>query len=105
MPLSLSLSLSLSLCLSFSLSRQKWDEADAIERDQSMINTFKDAIFAATAHAPRFKILPGEALLIDNYTALHVREGYADMGRRGWRVWMWAKGALVQRDSQPPVLS
>ena len=28
-----------------------------------------------------------------NYTCLHVREGYADMGRRSWRVWMWAEGA------------
>jgi hypothetical protein len=72
--------------------RAKWDETDDLERDQEMIDTFKDAVFAATAHAPRFKILPGEALLVDNYTALHVREGYADMGRRAWRVWMWAEG-------------
>ena len=46
-------------------------------------------MFAAIAQAPRFKILPVEALLVDNYTALHAREGYADMGRRAWRVWMW----------------
>ena len=78
------------------LGRQLWDEEDAPERDQKMIDTFKDAVFAATAHAPRFKILPGEALLIDNYTALHVREGYVDMNRRAWRVWMWAEGTPVK---------
>lgn len=72
--------------------RRGWDEEEAMERDQQMIDTFKDAVFAATAHAPRFKILPGEALLVDNYTALHAREGYADMGRRAWRVWMWVDG-------------
>jgi len=61
--------------------------------DQWLIDTWKDAVFAATAHAPRFKVLPGEALLVDNYTCLHVREGYEDMGRRSWRVWMWVEGA------------
>ncbi len=72
--------------------RAKWDEEDAPERDQQMIDTWKDAVFSATAHAPRFKVLPGEALIIDNYRGLHVREGYSDMRRSSWRVWMWAEG-------------
>ena len=37
--------------------------------DQWLIDTWKDAVFAATAHAPRFKVLPGEALLVDVSTA------------------------------------
>ena len=72
--------------------RVSWDETEAIERDQEMIDTFKDAVFAATAYAPRFKVLPGEALLVNNYSALHVREGYEDLDRRSWRVWMWNDG-------------
>jgi hypothetical protein len=73
--------------------RTGWDEDEAIARDQRMIDAYKDAAFAATAHAPRFKVQPGEALIVDNYRAMHVREGYRDLDRRSWRVWMWAAGA------------
>lgn len=73
--------------------RAAWDEADDPSRDQEMIDAYKDAMFAATQHAPRFKMLPGEALLVDNYETLHVREPYVDLQRRSWRVWCWAEGA------------
>ena len=49
--------------------RAGWDEEEAEERDQWLIDAWKDAVFAATAHAPRFKVLPGEALLVDVSTA------------------------------------
>jgi hypothetical protein len=86
--------------------RALWDRDDAVERDQEMITIYKDAIIAATQHAPRFKVLPGEALLMDNYRCMHVREGYADLDRRSWRVFMWAEGdcygvpEALGRDSQ-----
>ena len=31
-----------------------------------MIATYKDVAFSASAHAPRFKVLAGEALIVDN---------------------------------------
>jgi hypothetical protein len=32
-----------------------------------MISAYKDAMFGATAHAPRFKVQRGEALIVDNH--------------------------------------
>ena len=72
--------------------RAAWDESDDFERDQSMIDAFKDAMFAATQQAPRFKMMRGEALIVDNYQTLHVREPYVDLQRRSWRVWCWVDG-------------
>ena len=34
----------------------------------------------------------GEALIVDNYRAMHIREAYSDMSRFSWRVWMWVDG-------------
>ena len=41
-----------------------------------------------------------------NYTCLHVREGYEDMGRRSWRVWMWVEGDCygVPAESSTPFM-
>lgn len=36
--------------------------------------------------------LQGEALIVDNYRAMHIREAYTDMDRFSWRVWMWVGG-------------
>ena len=87
--------------------RAQWEDppVDAEARDAAMITCYKDAIIAATQHAPRFKVLAGEALLMDNYRCMHVREGYADLDRRSWRVFMWAEGdcfgvpEVLERDS------
>ena len=65
--------------------RESWDESEDMEGDQKMIGAFKDAVFGATAHAPRFKVGAGECLILDNYRALHIREPYLDLERRGWR--------------------
>eukprot|EP01052_Picozoa_sp_SAG31_P019863 SAG31_NODE_1467_length_8227_cov_7.040108_3_plen_181_part_00 len=61
-----------------------WDASDSPRRDTQMLAAFKDAAFAASAHAPRFKVQAGEALIIDNYRALHIREAYRDMDRFSW---------------------
>jgi hypothetical protein len=50
----------------------KIDPRSSLKR--SMIDTFKDAVFGA-----------GEALILDNYHALHIREPCLDLDRRGWR--------------------
>ena len=70
-----------------------WDDSEDQERDAQMIADFKDTVFAASAHAPRFKVMAGEALIVDNYRALHIREAYSDVDRFSWRVWMWVDGA------------
>lgn len=73
-------------------SRNGWDDAEDFEADQRMIDAFKDAVFSATAHAPRFRVGAGEALILDNYRALHIREPYLDLNRRGWRREVYVEG-------------
>jgi hypothetical protein len=31
--------------------------------------------------------------VIDNYRMMHGREGYADLDRQMWRVWVWTTSA------------
>lgn len=57
--------------------------------DQAMIDTWIKAVEDAGAIAPRFRLKPGEAVIVDNYRALHAREGYTDPDRMMWRVWVW----------------
>ena len=64
------------------------------EQDQRMIDTWIRAVDAAGEKAPRFKVLPGQGLVIDNYRVLHAREGYADVNRMMWRVWIWTEECL-----------
>ena len=73
-------------------SRADWDDNEDMEADQRMIDAFKDAVFGATAHAPRFRVGAGEALIFDNYRALHIREPYLDLDRRGWRREVYVDG-------------
>ena len=44
------------------------------------------------ADAPRFKVLAGEVLIVDNHRTWHLREPYEDLDRHAWRVWMWKEG-------------
>lgn len=64
------------------------------EKDQAMIDTWVNAVDAAGDVVPRFKVEPGQALIIDNYRMLHAREGYEDLSRMMWRVWVWTNEAL-----------
>jgi hypothetical protein len=45
-----------------------WDVSDNAAGDAEMIATFKDVVFAASAHAPRFKVLE-----VPPQTPLHLR--------------------------------
>lgn len=64
------------------------------DHDQNMIDTWINAVEEAGDQVPRFKIEPGQALIIDNYRVLHAREGYSDLNRMMWRVWIWTNEAL-----------
>ena len=62
--------------------------------DAAMIAAWRAAILAAAEQTPRFKLAPGEAVLVDNYRMMHGREAYTDLSRLMWRVWVWTDAAL-----------
>lgn len=64
------------------------------ERDREMIERWRQAVVNATAGAERFKLAPGDAVIVDNYRMLHGREPYADLRRQMWRVWCWTDRCL-----------
>eukprot|EP01045_Picozoa_sp_COSAG04_P006794 COSAG04_NODE_341_length_16294_cov_8.682618_9_plen_111_part_00 len=51
-------------------------------------------VAAAQMAAPRFKLRPGQAVLIDNFRLLHGRDPYFDLDRKLWRLWHWTEGAM-----------
>lgn len=63
------------------------------QRDNLMVQLWRDTAEAAVATAPRFKLSPGQAVVIDNYRMLHGRDAYTDLGRLLWRVWVWTKAS------------
>jgi len=77
----------------FPFQRPAPDSADT-ERDEAMIDAWNTAILHAAERAPRFKLLPGDVAIIDNYRMMHGREGYADLERLMWRVWVWTTAAF-----------
>ena len=60
-------------------------------RDMAMVDAWHDCIDRAAQAAPRFKLRPGQALVVDNYRLFHGRNAYADLGRMMWRVWIWTR--------------
>ena len=64
------------------------------DKDLAMIESWTKAVDAAGVSAPRFKLGPGEALIVDNYRVLHGRDGYSDLNRMMWRVWIWTEEAM-----------
>lgn len=74
-------------------------DSDDPDRDRTMIETWRDTVYAATDHVEKFKLAPGEAVVVDNYRLFHGREPYTDEQRRMWRVWMWTTAS----DSGAPV--
>jgi gamma-butyrobetaine dioxygenase len=72
----------------FPFQRPSADTTDA-DRDAWIVRSWWLACLAASADAPRFKLLAGDALVLDNYRMLHGREPYDDADRLMWRVWVW----------------
>ena len=64
-------------------------ERDSEEQDWLMLEHFHAACDAAAAAAPRFKLLPSQTLVIDNYRTMHGREPFEGSTRKLWRNWMW----------------
>ena len=58
------------------------------EGDASLIRRWKDLTVELSAATPRFRLAPGEVLLVDNYRVLHGRDPY-EGERFLWRVWAW----------------
>jgi alpha-ketoglutarate-dependent taurine dioxygenase len=76
----------------FPFQRPSLDSTD-VERDAAMVEAWTDAVTEAAGRAPRFKLVAGEVAVIDNYRMMHGREGYADLDRQMWRVWVWTTSA------------
>jgi gamma-butyrobetaine dioxygenase len=60
-------------------------------RDNLMVKVWQDAAELAVQSAPRFKLEPGQAVVIDNYRLLHGRDAYTELSRLMWRVWIWTQ--------------
>ena len=61
------------------------------DRDNMMVKIWCDAAEQAVATAPKFKLEPGQAVVVDNYRMLHGRLAYTDLDRLMWRVWIWTQ--------------
>ena len=68
------------------------DSADPI-RDNLMVRIWHEATESAVASAPKFKLTPGQAVVVDNYRMLHGRLAYQDLDRLMWRVWIWTRAS------------
>lgn len=68
-------------------------EASAAEqaRQAALLAEFASVLDAATALAPRVKLLPGELVWVDNYRVLHGRDAYSDPERLLVRLWAWSR--------------
>ena len=64
------------------------------EKDQLMIKVWHDSIDEASTLAPKFKLLPGQVVIVDNYRLMHGRSPYEDLNRMLWRVWVWSDDCL-----------
>jgi hypothetical protein len=65
--------------------------SDYPERDALQVARWKDLTAGLSASVPRFRLAPGEVLLVDNYRVLHGRDPY-EGERFLWRVWAWTTG-------------
>ena len=61
------------------------DEAD----HQPFVDRWTDAVAAARATGPRFRLQAGEMLCIDDYRMLHGRDAYVEHERKVVSIWAW----------------
>ncbi len=69
--------------------QQPTHDASDPERDWAMIAAWHTLIDDLSLFCPRFKLEPGQAVVIDNYRLFHGRESYSDISRCMWRLWVW----------------
>ena len=58
-----------------------------------MIDAWRAAVIAAGPWAPRFRVAPGEVLLIDQYRMLHARDPFVG-SRVMFRIHCWTSGRM-----------
>ena len=44
----------------------------------------------------------GEAVLVDNYRCAHGRDGYSDLSRAMWQIWVWSDACRVDAIPREP---
>jgi gamma-butyrobetaine dioxygenase len=76
------------LMANYQIQRPNEESADPA-RDKEMIEKWRANVWEATRQIPRFKLVAGEAYIIDNYRFFHGREAYSDQERLMWRLWIW----------------
>lgn len=60
----------------------------------SHLRRWSSLAYAAAADAPRFLLVPGQFLCVDNYRIFHGRDPYAGNRRLLHRVWAWSDAAI-----------
>jgi hypothetical protein len=79
----------------------------------AVLARWTEAVATARANGPRFRVVPGEMICIDNYRMFHGRDGYVDTARKLHSIWAWTTSAVavpdgeldIARPSQPLALA
>lgn len=79
----------------------------------AVLARWSEAVATARANGPRFRVVPGEMICIDNYRMFHGRDGYVDAARKLHSIWAWTTAAIavpdgeldISRPSQPVALA
>jgi alpha-ketoglutarate-dependent taurine dioxygenase len=67
---------------------------DVRAQHAAYLERWKQLTYEASKNAPKFTLMPGEALCLDNYRMLHGRTGFDDTERTLWRIWAWTTESL-----------
>lgn len=63
-------------------------------RNLAMIAAWQQTAERVAERAPRLKLAPSQAVVVDNYRMLHGRDACTDLNRLLWRVWIWTSENL-----------
>ncbi len=61
----------------------------------ALVARWAEAVDIARATGPRFRVVPGEMICIDNYRMFHGRDGYVDPARKLHSIWAWTTSAVA----------
>ena len=74
--------------------KEEEDEEMWPEAARAAVEEWSAAVATAQVRALRFKLRPGQALLVDNFRMLHGRDPYHDLRRKLWRLLHWTDAAV-----------
>jgi hypothetical protein len=66
----------------------------------AVLARWTDAVATARANGPRFRVVPGEMICIDNYRMFHGRDGFVDPNRKLHSIWAWTTSAVAIPDGE-----